>query len=584
MKEKKHILPLATLALVLSMGIVACGGGKGGEESKPAGGDTSQTVQEKITISAAEGKTKLIFGEKVQLTASVEGVTWASSKPEVATVDANGLVTSVGKGSTQIKASKEGYKDGSLSISVDFETIKVTATGETTLLAGQTVQLSADKDGVSWSSSDESIATVDATGKVTAVKVGSATIKASKTNFNDGSIDVNVVRPDPTAVLHFEDAAHFAADGWWATSYSGTDYGPGDSPIYERSSGNASDGTCIAYMVAGDKETLTFTSDKAVKAELVVTMASRTEVADMSTVMEVKFNEAAIDLAGQSFAGGGDTNTFLEFSLGEFDLVNGNNVLEFNFLASSPYFDDLNIYAASSATIAIVSSGEAEKIALTTPAPDEEGNYATVELTVEDTLQLASSITGLSYASTNEAIVTVSETGLLTAVAKGSAKVTIFKQGMKSIRLNVSVSAKVDAGSIMVEVENGTSEGDVVTFRRPSSGSPSGQATNAFPVDAVLEIKFTASAAGEMMLKLAARAPTSAYNTGEDYPLDGVMKLELNDAEVSLAEAVVPNTTWGFNEGEIGKVTVKAGENVIKVTALADGMPALDYFLLVPLA
>ena len=581
MKEKKHILPLATLALVLSMGIVACGGGKGGEESKPAGGDTSQTVQEKITISAAEGKTKLIFGVKVQLTASVEGVTWASSKPEVATVDANGLVTSVGKGSTQIKASKEGYKDGSLSISVDFETIKVTATGETTLLVA--VKALNQIVAVAGRVLEQNVAAI-VKHKVTAVKVGSATIKASKTNFNDGSIDVNVVRPDPTAVLHFEDAAHFAADGWWATSYSGTDYGPGDSPIYERSSGNASDGTCIAYMVAGDKETLTFTSDKAVKAELVVTMASRTEVADMSTVMEVKFNEAAIDLAGQSFAGGGDTNTFLEFSLGEFDLVNGNNVLEFNFLASSPYFDDLNIYAASSATIAIVSSGEAEKIALTTPAPDEEGNYATVELTVEDTLQLASSITGLSYASTNEAIVTVSETGLLTAVAKGSAKVTIFKQGMKSIRLNVSVSAKVDACSIMVEVENGTSEGDVVTFRRPSSGSPSGQATNAFPVDAVLEIKFTASAAGEMMLKLAARAPTSAYNTGEDYPLDGVMKLELNDAEVSLAEAVVPNTTWGFNEGEIGKVTVKAGENVIKVTALADGMPALDYFLLVPLA
>ena len=213
MKEKKHILPLATLALVLSMGIVACGGGKGGEESKPAGGDTSQTVLEKISITATEGKTKLIFGEKVQLTASVEGVTWTSTKPEVATVDANGLVTSVGKGSTSIKASKEGYKDGSISISVDFETIKVTATGETTLLAGQTVQLSADKEGVTWASSDNSVATVDATGKVTAVKVGSATIKASKTNFNDGSIDVNVVRPDPTAVLHFEDAAHFAADG-----------------------------------------------------------------------------------------------------------------------------------------------------------------------------------------------------------------------------------------------------------------------------------------------------------------------------------------------------------------------------------
>ena len=36
MKGKKHILPVAALALVLSMGMVACGG-NGGEESKPAG-------------------------------------------------------------------------------------------------------------------------------------------------------------------------------------------------------------------------------------------------------------------------------------------------------------------------------------------------------------------------------------------------------------------------------------------------------------------------------------------------------------------------------------------------------------------
>ena len=135
MKRKKLILPVAALALVLSMGMVACGGGNGGEESKPDA-STSQPAQEKISITAAEGKTKLIFGEKVQLTASVDGVAWSSTKPEVATVDANGLVTAVGKGSTSIKATKEGYKDGSLSISVDFESIKVTAAGKTDLLIG----------------------------------------------------------------------------------------------------------------------------------------------------------------------------------------------------------------------------------------------------------------------------------------------------------------------------------------------------------------------------------------------------------------------------------------------------------------
>lgn len=581
MKKRKILLPAATLALLLSFGLVACGGSGDGGNTPTT---TSKAQQEKINVAAVDNKTKLILGETVQLTSSVEGVTWSSSKEDVATVSATGLVTSVGKGSTTIKAVKEGYKDGSISITVDFETIKVTAAGETSLLAGQTVQLSADKEGVTWSSSDESIATVSSAGLVTAIKVGSATIKAEKTNYNAGTVAINVVRPDPTAVLHMEDAAHSAADGWWAMSYSGTDYGPGDSPIYERSSGNASDGTCIAYMDNGDKETLTFTSSAAVKAELVLTMASRSAVEDMSTLMNVTFNETAIDLAGKAFAGGGDTNTFLEFSLGEVDLKAGNNVLDFAFLGSSPYMDDLQIYAASASEIAVVSPGEVQTIVLTTPAQNEEGGYNTVDLVVEDTLQLVSATEGLSYVSSNSAIVEVSETGLLTAVAKGSAKVTVFKAGMKSIRLNVAVSAKVDAGSIQVEVETGTSEGDAVTFRVPSTGSPSGQATNAFPVDAVLTIKFNATAAQDMKMVIVARPPTSVYNTGVDYALDGIMKLELNDAEISLADVAIPNATWGFNEAIIGQVSVKEGENVIKVTALDSAMPALDYFLFSPVA
>ena len=589
MKGRKLLIPLAAFTLALSMGLVACGnsGEQGGGDESGKQSDTTPATQEKITITAAEGKNKLIFGETVQLTASVDGVTWSSNKPEIASVDANGLVTSVSKGSASIKASKEGYKDGSISISVDYETIKVSVAtdGKTSLLVGETVQLNADKQGVTWASSDASIATVSETGLVTAVKVGEATITASGEHLNSGSQAISVVRPDATATLHMEDAAHYAVDGWWATTYYGTaEYGPGDSPIYERSEGNASDGTCIAYLTEGDKETLTFTSSAATKAELVLTMASRSAVEDMGTVMNVKFNDAAIDLTGLAFAGGGDTNTFLEFSLGEVNLVAGNNVLELSFLASAPYLDDLNIYAENETTIAVVSSGEAQNIVLTNPAPDADGNYETLALEVEDTLQIASAIEGLSFVSTNESIITVSETGLVTAVAKGSAKITIFKQGMKSLRLNVSVSAKTVAGEIKVEVETGTSEGDVVTFRAPSSGSPSGQATNAFPVDAVLTIKFEATAASNMTMKLVARAPTSAYNSGEDYALDGIMKLELNDAEVSLTDAVVPNTTWGFNEGVIGQVSVKAGENTIKVTALSEAMPALDYFLFVPVS
>ena len=554
MKGKKHILPLATLALVLSMGIVACGGGKGGEESKPAGGDTSQTVQEKISITAAEGKTKLIFGEKVQLTASVEGVTWTSTKPEIATVDANGLVTSVSKGSTSIKASKEGYKDGSISIIVDYESIKVTAAGgASSIIIGETLQLSADKDGVTWSSSNNAIASVDDKGLVTAVAAGDVTISAAKENYNSGSVTLKITRPAATATLHMEDADHFSADGMWGTNYNGTIYGPGEeSPVYARSSGNASDGTCIAYMANGDTEVLTFTSDKAVKAELVMMMASRSAVSDMSTVMNVKFNNVAIDLAGKAFEGGGDTNTFVEFSFGEVDIIAGNNVLDFAFLASSPYMDDLLIYAESSATIAVVKPAA---------KPDIVVEQESITVKEGKTAQINSALTDLSYKSANEAVATVSETGLITGVKVGTTTISISKEGYKTFRLPVTVTEA--EGVIAVSINEGTSEGDAVTFRTSQNlQAPYNYIVDAWPEGVILTVAVNNEGdAGAFNMYIRCRASGGYQSTTED-DLATCMEIKVNGTVVAGSGTVSGNT---FTDYLFGEVNLNAGANTVTI-------------------
>ena len=119
MKKRNLLLPLATLALLLSFGLTACGngGGGGGGGDTPAG-QSSNAQQEKITIEAAGGKKTLTLGESVQLTASVDGVSWESANEAVATVSQSGLVESKGEGTVKITAKKEGYKDGSISITV----------------------------------------------------------------------------------------------------------------------------------------------------------------------------------------------------------------------------------------------------------------------------------------------------------------------------------------------------------------------------------------------------------------------------------------------------------------------------------
>ena len=138
-------------------------------------------------------------------------VTYASSDEEVATVSENGTVTALAAGETTITASWAAGADHS----AGSASYKVTVTGVVdprvefmhtalTALIGRTVtnEISKPDDlpALTYSSSDENVATVDAeTGVVTGVSEGRATITASwpalENTYNAGSVSytVNVV-------------------------------------------------------------------------------------------------------------------------------------------------------------------------------------------------------------------------------------------------------------------------------------------------------------------------------------------------------------------------------------------------------
>ena len=577
MKKKGIILPLTVFAMLLSLSLAGCNkdsGGDGGDKpieetpvSQPASEDKPSSAKLEKIIITSEGNVKsILYGQTLQLNADQEGVTWESAKPEIATVSPTGLVTAVSKGSAAIKASKEGFKDGSFNITVDYPNITVAA-DKTSLLIGETANLTASEQGVTWASSDDTIASV-ANGIVTAKKIGSATIKASKDHFNDGSITINVVRPAPTATLHMEDADHYTADGVWGTSYSGTMYGPGEeSPVYDRSSGNASDGKCIAYMDNGDKEILTFTSSAAVKAELVMTMASRSAVSDMSTIMTVKFNGADIDLAGKAFEGGGDTNTFLEFSFGDVNLVAGNNVMQFDFLGSSPYMDDLNIYAESATTIAVVQPAEKQDIVI---------GQESIKIAVGKTAQITSAITDLKYRSANTAIATVDDNGLVTGVAAGSTTISISKDGCKTLKLPVEV---VEAeGAFKVNIDNISGEG-IVTKESRNLTAPDNVMIDSFAVDAVGTLEFNVETAGTYTMYMKARA-SGGYSASAADDLATCMELKVNGVKLDLTGEVAPGT---FATYLLGDVTLTAGKNVITIKCISS-VPGINLFNFIPKA
>ena len=171
--------------------------------SNSAGSVTSNAVT--LTVNAATvsvtGVTleptslSLFTGDTAPLTATVQpsdatnqNVTWKSSNTEVATVDANGKVTAVGEGNATITVTTvDGSKTATCIVTVTVpvtgvklnkETLELFTDGSETLTA--TVEPgNATNKNVTWSSSDETIATVDNNGTVTAVGAGKATITAT---------------------------------------------------------------------------------------------------------------------------------------------------------------------------------------------------------------------------------------------------------------------------------------------------------------------------------------------------------------------------------------------------------------------
>lgn len=137
----------------------------------------------KTKISISKTSASIERGESLKLTASTSNnseVTWKSGKKSIATVDENGNVTGLKPGETDITATANG-SSATCKVKVKPPAIKLNLT-KVSLYRGQKVQLSAIvSSGVNpaWKTNKKSVALVDQSGLITAVKHGTATITAT---------------------------------------------------------------------------------------------------------------------------------------------------------------------------------------------------------------------------------------------------------------------------------------------------------------------------------------------------------------------------------------------------------------------
>jgi len=178
---------------VLMMAVMtACGGGG-------ADGPAAPPAPVLSTVTVAITPTTIQLGQSASAVAELRtsagavltgrAVSWSSSAPAVASVDASGVIASVSVGTATITATSEG-KSGSAAITViPIPVASVVVTGVTTLTPGAASGYTAllrDAAGatlsnraVNWSSSDVSVAQISAAGNVLAIAPGTTTISAT---------------------------------------------------------------------------------------------------------------------------------------------------------------------------------------------------------------------------------------------------------------------------------------------------------------------------------------------------------------------------------------------------------------------
>ena len=178
----------------------------------------NKTSLEMIAGSAETGTATLTATVAPEY-ASDKTVFWLTSNEKVATVDDNGKVKAVGSGEAKITATAGGkYASCTVKVTVlvtgitlDETELDLTVDDDPVTLVAKVTPDGATDKTVTWSSSNDRVATVDANGKVKAVGNGTATITATaggKTATCKLSVGYGVALSKATVGMFI------GADGW----------------------------------------------------------------------------------------------------------------------------------------------------------------------------------------------------------------------------------------------------------------------------------------------------------------------------------------------------------------------------------
>jgi uncharacterized protein YjdB len=390
--------------------------------------------------------------------------TWVSSAPAVATVS-RGLVTAVAAGTTRVTATLDGVS-GHSDATVTIEEPKVSSVtvslAATSLTAGSSTQATAvvrDQYGnvmagvpVTWASSNTTAATVNGSGLVTGVSKGSASIIASA-GGRSGSASLTVAQPTITSVVVSPKLHTLTAIGATvklsATAYSGTQIVT-DASFSWTSSNSAiatvsPSGTVTAIMAgtaqimagsAGFADTATVVVNAAAPVSNVVASPENDTIRAISRT--AKYSATVYDAQGAVMSGSTVKWTSLNPAIAT---INEDGTVTAKSIGTA-------LLVAAATACAACSTDTVSAVVRQVPAVVQLsaanlslqiGASQAVSAVVKDSAGYTISGAKVAWSASPTSVVTVSSSGMITAIGPGSATVTALSDG-PSTKLPVTVA------------------------------------------------------------------------------------------------------------------------------------------------
>ncbi|MDL2222034.1 Ig-like domain-containing protein [Parabacteroides sp. OttesenSCG-928-N08] len=422
-------------------------------------------------------------GDSEQLTANIQpenasnrAVSWKSSNSSVATVDNSGKVTGVSVGTATITVTTEdGNHTATCTVTVTARAVEGVSFNKTelSLLVGATEKLTitifpenATNKEVTWSSLNSSIASVDQTGKITAVKEGQTVISVTTIDGNHKAY-CEVTITDPVVKV-----SGISLDKDQAELFIGNSFQLRASMQPENATNQVVNWQSSSPSIATVENTGKVTGVAVGVATITVT----TEDGNHTATCSVTVNQATVSVTGVSI---NKTSTSL--------MIGETEVLKATILPSDATNQAVSWKSNSPSIATVENTGKVTGVAVgvaTITVTTEDGNHtATCSVTVN---QATVSVTEVSinktstslligetevlkatilpsdatnkevvWSSSNSSVAKVFQTGKITAVGEGKTTITATTvDGNYKAYCEVTVTSQVDyVSGVSLDVE-----------------------------------------------------------------------------------------------------------------------------------